>query len=121
NIVQLDIEPHFCAGREHRAHDLRAFCRVKLKADFEKRNLIAQLLHERERFFFCRYVQRDDDFVSSVCHVERSRDISVFRPTARDSSTSLGMTEQIAGYASPRTCEDQFINENSRPPQRRLS
>src|SRR5439155_15571392 len=42
-----------------------------------------------------------------------------FRRPIRDSSTSLGMTEQIAGnYASPRSCEDQSFAENSRRAER---
>src|SRR6476660_4661734 len=57
----------------------------------------------------------------SVCYLERSRDILVFRPRARDSSTSLGMTEQIAGYASHGSREDQSFAESSRPSQRWLS
>src|SRR4029077_16880866 len=67
------------------------------------------------------------------CHVERSRlpsrsftrssgDISqYFQPTARDSSTSLGMTEQIANDASLRACENQSFAENSWSARRRLS
>jgi hypothetical protein len=27
-----------------------------------------QFLYEIERFFFCRDIQRDDDFVSGFCH-----------------------------------------------------
>src|SRR5260370_416089 len=74
---------------------------------------------EIEPLFLRRDVECDDDFV--VCHVERSRDISVFRLTARDSSTSLGMTEQIAQYASPCTREDQSFTEDPWPTQRWFS
>src|SRR4029434_10951481 len=41
--------------------------------------------------------------------------------TIRDSSTSLGMTEQIArNYANPRSREDKPFAENSRPAERWL-
>jgi hypothetical protein len=30
--------------------------------------LVAQFLYEIERFFFCRDIQRDDEFVSGFCH-----------------------------------------------------
>src|SRR6266481_3574193 len=119
NVIKLEIEPDFCTGGQNRAYSFRSLGRVKLEADFEEGDFPAELLNEFERLFLRRDVECDDDFV--VCHSERSPDISVFRPPARDSSTSLGMTEQIAGYASPRACEDQFITENSRPAQRRVS
>ena len=76
DIVELEIEPNFGAGGQNGAHNSRAFGRVKLQPDFEERNLGAQLLHQVERFFFCRNVQRDDDFISGVCHYERTRGIS---------------------------------------------
>jgi hypothetical protein len=33
--------------------------------------LVAQLFNEIKRFRFCRYIQRDDDFVSCFCHPGR--------------------------------------------------
>src|ERR1700736_4943198 len=52
NIVQFEIEKNFCAGRVDRTHNLGTFGGVKLEADFEKRNLLAQLLAEAESFLF---------------------------------------------------------------------
>ena len=106
DVVELQIEPDLCAGGQNRAHDFRAYGRVKLEPDFEKRDLAPELLNELERLLLYGDVERHNDIVSGFYHVGRSRDISVFRPRARDSSTSLGMTEQIAGYASHCSRED---------------
>src|SRR5882757_8964749 len=114
DVVDLQIEPDLCAGGQNRAHNFRAFARVKLEPDFEKRDLAPELLNKLERLLLCGDVQRHDDFVSRLCHFKRSRDISVFRSTIRDSSTSLGMTEQIPGYASHRSREDQSFAESPR-------
>jgi hypothetical protein len=101
DVVQFEIKPDPGASGQNGAHDFRAFRRKKLEADFEEGDIAAKLLNKSKRFFSGRNVECDDDFV--VCHVERIRDISASRPTTRDSSTSLGMTEQIARYASPRS------------------
>src|SRR5262249_23533263 len=112
NIVELEIEPDLRAGGQNRAHNLRTLGRVKLEADFEKRDFAAELLDEFERLSFRGDVQRHDDLISSVCHTRQlfvtSNEVETpqYRSTVRDSSTSLGMTEQIAGYASSRTRED---------------
>src|SRR5262245_49338698 len=121
DVVEFQIEPHLCAGGQNRVHEFGAFRRVKLELDFEKRDLVPELLNELEGPLLCGDVQRHNDFVSGLYHVERSRDMSVFRPRARDSSTSLRMTEQIARYANPRTREDQSFTESSWPSQRWLS
>ena len=36
DVVELQIEPDLCAGGQNRAHNFRAFGRVKLEPDFEK-------------------------------------------------------------------------------------
>src|SRR6266540_1921640 len=68
DIVQFKIEKDIRAGRANGADDLWTFRGVKLEADFEKRDLAVQFLYEMERFFFCRDIQRDDDFVSVFRH-----------------------------------------------------
>src|SRR4029450_2903902 len=68
DVVQFKVEKDICAGCPNGADDLRTFRGVKLQADFEKRDLVAQFLYEIERFFFCRDIQRDDEFVSGFCH-----------------------------------------------------
>jgi len=73
--VQFKIEEDIRANRANGADDLWAFGGIKLQADFEKRDLAAQLLYEIERLFFCRDIQRDDDLVSDSCHSQRSRGI----------------------------------------------
>ena len=75
DVVELQIEPNLCAGGQNRAHNFGAFGRVKLEPDFEKRDLASELLNEVECLLLCGDVQRHDDFVSNVCHSERSRGI----------------------------------------------
>src|SRR5215831_1268002 len=68
DIVKLEIEPDLRALGQNGAHNFGTFGRVKLQADFEKRDFAAKLLNEFERLFRCRDVQRHDDFVSGVYH-----------------------------------------------------
>ena len=75
NVVQLEIEPDFCAGGQDRAHDFGAFGCVKLQSNFEKRDIATELIDKVERRIFRRHIQRHDDFVSGFCHSERSRGI----------------------------------------------
>src|ERR1043166_7982799 len=92
DIVKLEVQPDFRAGGQHIADDFRAFSRVQLQSDFEKRNLLAQLLNELQRYFFCRDVQRNDDFVFR--HFERSREIArcYLWLATQDVSITLDMT-----------------------------
>src|SRR6266513_3451402 len=128
NVVQLEIEPNLGARRQNRAHHFWTFRGIKLQPDFEKRDLVAEFLNELKRVPFCGHVQCDNDVFSVFGHsgalfvmssgVETSQ---YLQPTARDSSTSLGMTEQIArNHASFRSCEDQSVAKNSRPAKRWL-
>src|SRR5882757_7416153 len=68
DVVELQIEPDLRAGGQNRAYNFRAFGRVKLEPDFEKRDLAPELLNELERLLLCGDVQRHDDFVSGFCH-----------------------------------------------------
>src|SRR4051812_25731791 len=121
DVVELQIEPNLYASGQNGAHNFGPFGCVKLQPDFEKRDLALKLLNQAECLFLCGDIKRHDDFVSDFCHGRRRRDISVLRPRARDSSTSLGMTEQIAGNASHGSSEDQSFAESSRSPQRWFS
>jgi len=51
NIVEFEIEKNFRPGRANGTEDLRTFGREELQADFEKRDLVAQLLNQSQRFF----------------------------------------------------------------------
>src|ERR1700731_5174264 len=68
NVVQFEIEKNFCAGRVDRAHNFGTFGGIELQSDFEKRNLLAQLLDESKRLRFRGYIKRDDYLVSCLCH-----------------------------------------------------
>src|SRR5258705_14021971 len=68
DVVELQIEPDLCAGGQNRAHNFRAFGRVKLEPDFEKRYLALELLNELECLLLCGGVERHNDFVSGFCH-----------------------------------------------------
>ncbi len=48
DVVELKIEPDPGASGQNCPHNFRAFGRVKLEADFEKRNVATELLHELE-------------------------------------------------------------------------
>jgi hypothetical protein len=65
-----------------------------LQADFEKRDLVAQLLNELKRFQFCRHIQCDDDFSAAFVIPTKSRNpVSItFGWNGRDVSTTLDMT-----------------------------
>src|SRR5262245_33497532 len=101
-------------------HNFRTFSGVKLQPDFEKRDLVAQLFNDLKRFPFRGCIQSDDEFVSCFGHsgseFVMSSEVETslyFRRTIRDSSTSLGMTEQIAGnYASLSSRKDQSVTQN---------
>src|SRR6266498_850794 len=93
NVVQLEIEPNLAPRRQNRAQHFWTFRGIKLQPDFEKRDLIAELLNELKRVPFCGHVQRDDDFVSCFCHSERSRGIS--HVCSRVVSTPLDMTIEM--------------------------
>lgn len=61
DVVQLEIEEELCAGRPHSPHDLRPGRGVELQANFEKRDVGAELIQERERFARSRHVQSNND------------------------------------------------------------
>jgi hypothetical protein len=75
DVVELEIEPDPRAGGQNSAHNFGAFGRVKLEPDFEKRDIAPEPLDELERPLLCGDVQRYDDFVTKICHSERSRGI----------------------------------------------
>src|SRR5262245_2588003 len=71
DVVELQIEPNLCASGQNRLHNFWAFSRVKLEPDFEKRDLALELPNQLERLLLCGDVQRHDDFVSGLCHLEQ--------------------------------------------------
>src|SRR6266545_4379351 len=52
NVVQLEIEPNLAPRRQNRAQHFWTFRGIKLQPDFEKRDLIAELLNELKRVPF---------------------------------------------------------------------
>ena len=70
DIVEFKIQKNLRAAGQNRAHDFGAFRGVELQADLKKRNLFAQLLDQSERLFFCRDIERNNDFVSRFRHLK---------------------------------------------------
>ena len=80
DIVQFEIEKNFRAGSRNFAHDRGTGSGVKLQSDFEKRNLIAQLLDQSQSLLFRWDVERDDDFVGESRHCLKAQGAAVSRP-----------------------------------------
>src|SRR5262249_2251241 len=101
DIVYFQIEKNASAHLLNRPHDLGAGGGIKLESNFEKAGMRCETADKTEGLLTCRHVERDDDFSPQI-----------HRGCLRVHALPL----RIAGsYAVFRTCEDQFIAQDSRP------